>query len=102
LSAQIIKSSAELEYYDYTSSNGLLETINMASQDPAAVQAMVNELLNNLLPNELQQKLPGQLGVQQQLSKTAHLAFREFIDLQPAGVWQKGGLRRLLGIGGDF
>ena len=63
---------------------------------------MKQEFLNNLLPNELQQKLPGALGVQQELSKIAHLAFREFVALQQPGVWKNGALRSLLGMGGEF
>jgi len=102
LTSQIINSSVELEYYDYATTNGQLELRNMASQDPDAVQSMVNQLLNIHLPNELQQNLPGVLGVQQQLAKTAHLTYREFIALQPAGVWLNGGLQKLLGYGREF
>ena len=63
---------------------------------------MVQELLNQIVPNELQQALPGSLGVQQQLAKAAHLAYREFIQLQPDPVWQNGGLQTLLGLGREF
>ena len=100
LSAQIINPSIELEFYDYSTTKGQLELENR-SDDPRA-RAMKRELLNNLLPNELQQKLPGALGAQQELSKVAHLAFREFVQLQQPGVWMKGGLRSLLGMGGEF
>ncbi|MBV9038548.1 MAG: sulfatase-like hydrolase/transferase, partial [Acidobacteriaceae bacterium] len=100
LSAQIINSSIGLEFYDYSTTNGQLELENR-SDDPRA-RAMKQELLNNLLANEMQQKLPGALGVQQELSKIAHLAFREFVALQQPGVWKNGGLRQLLGMGGEF
>ncbi len=100
LTAQIINPSIELEFYDYSTTKGQLELENR-SDDPRA-RAMKRELLNNLLANELQQKLPGALGVQQELSKVAHLAFREFVQLQQPGVWMKGGLRSLLGMGGEF
>ncbi len=100
LSAQIINPSIELEFYDYSTTKGQLELENR-SDDPRA-RAMKRELLNNLLANELQQKLPGALGAQQELSKVAHLAFREFVQLQQPGVWMKGGLRSLLGMGGEF
>jgi uncharacterized sulfatase len=101
LTSRIISPSIELEFYDYSTTRGQLELDSTANSD-SRVTNMVEELLNNLVPNEMEQRLPGRLGVQQELSKVAHLAFRELIALQPAGVWQRGGLRKLLGFGGDF
>lgn len=100
LTSRIINRSINLEYYDYSTSRGQLELDSRP--DNANVPRMLNELLNNLLPNELQQRLPGALAAQQELSKVAHLAYREFIQLQPNPVWQNGGLRDLLGLGAEF
>jgi arylsulfatase A-like enzyme len=100
LTSHIIRPSIELEFYDYSTSRGQLE-LDSRPDDPS-VRGMVQELLNHIVPNELQQKLPGSLGVQQQLAKIAHLAYREFIQLQPDPVWQNGGLQTLLGLGREF
>jgi uncharacterized sulfatase len=96
----MIQPSIALEFYDYSTERGQLE-LDSRPDDPRA-STMMNELLNNILPNELQQKLPGSLGVQQELSKIAHLAYRQFVQLQPDPFWQSHGLRTLLGLGGEF
>jgi arylsulfatase A-like enzyme len=101
LTSNIIRSSIELEFYDYSTMRGMLELDNTAATDPRA-KAMEANLLNNLLPNELQQGLPGALGVVQQASKVAHLAFREFIAIQPTIAWAEGALQSLLGYGLEF
>jgi hypothetical protein len=100
LTSHIIRPSIELEFYDYSTSRGQLELDS--TPDAPGVRAMVRELLNNILPNDLQQRLPGRLGAQQQLAKIAHLAYREFIQLQPDSSWQNGGLQKLLGHGREF
>jgi len=101
LTSRIIPSSIELEFYDYSTKDGILELDNTADTDPRA-KAMEANLLNNLLPNELQQPLPGALGIVQQGAKVAHLAFREFIAIQPTIAWAKGALQTLLGYGLEF
>jgi uncharacterized sulfatase len=101
LTSRIIPSSIELEFYDYSTTGGILELDNTAATDPRAKEMEAN-LLNNLLPNELQQSLPGVLGKVQQASKVAHLAFREFIAIQPTIAWAKGALQTLLGYGLEF
>jgi hypothetical protein len=68
LTSHIIRPSIELEFYDYSTSRGQLELDSRP--DARGVRAMVRELLNNILPNELQQRLPGRLGVQQRLAKS--------------------------------
>ena len=101
LTSRMIQPSIALEFYDYSTERGQLE-LDSRPEDPRATR-MMNELLNNILPNEMQQKLPGSLGVQQELSKIAHLAYREFVQLQPDSFWQiVGSLRSQLGIGGEF
>ena len=101
LTSRIIPSSIELEFYDYSTKDGILELDNTADTDPRAKEMEAN-LLNNLLPNELQQPLPGALGIVQQGAKVAHLAFREFIAIQPTIAWAKGALQTLLGYGLEF
>jgi arylsulfatase A-like enzyme len=96
--SNIIPTSTELEFYDYSTTRGRLELANTVSTDPR-VPGILADLLNNLIPNELQETLPGTLALQQQASKTAHLVFRAFIQAQPSGVWQNGGLQSLLGYG---
>lgn len=100
LTSQIIRSTIELEFYDYSTTRGQLELDSRP--DDRRVKRMVQELLGNIVPNQLQQRLPGRLGVQQELSKIVHLAYREFIQIQPDPVWQNGGLRKLLGLGREF
>jgi uncharacterized sulfatase len=101
LTSMIVPSSIELEFYDYSTKDGRLELDNTAATDPRA-KAMEANLLNNLLPNELQQPLPGDLGVAQQASKAVHLAYRDFIFIQPTLAWAKGALQSLLGYGLEF
>jgi uncharacterized sulfatase len=100
LTSQIIRPTIELEFYDYSTARGRLELDSRP--DDRRVRRMVQTLLGNLVPNELQQRLPGRLGLQQELAKIAHLAYREFIQIQPDPVWQNGGLRTLLGLGREF
>ena len=101
LTSDLIGRSIDLEFYDHTTPRGKLELDNTADSD-ARAQAMMQRLLYDLVPNQMQQRLPGGLGVAQQLSKTAHLLFREFLALQPAKVWQNGGLQKILGYGRMF
>ncbi len=99
--SHIIPGSIELEYYDYSTTRGQLELDNIASRDPRAYDES-QTLLNEIVPDELQELLPPPLRAQQQLSKTAHLLYREFIALQPSGTWKNGGLTKILGYGGPF
>jgi hypothetical protein len=101
LTSHIISDSEEFEFYDYSTALGKLELHNTASTDPRA-QEMAQKLLNEIIPHQLQQPLPGRLRLQQEKSKVAHLAYRELIALQPAKVWQNGGLQKLLGYGAEF
>jgi len=101
LTSTIVPSSIELEFYDYSTMGGMLELENTAASDPRA-KAMAANLLNNLVPNELQQTLPGALGSQQTASKIIHLAFRDFVAIQPLIAWAQGALQSLLGYGLEF
>ncbi len=101
LTSQIIPSSIQLEYYDYTTTGGALEVNNIANSDPRAYDAS-QVLLNEIVPSELQQPLPPPLRGQQLKSKAAHLAYRALIANKPAGDFKNGGLRNILGYGGMF
>ena len=101
LTSRIIQPSIELEFYDLSTTRGQLELDNTASSD-SRVPDMVQQLLEDLVPNELQQPLPGILRLEQLGSRSVHLLFREFIALQPSGVWRDGGLQTLLGFGSEF
>ncbi len=104
LTATIIPSSIELEFYDYSTTEGQLELDNLAFSNPSdpRIQSMKQLLLNDLIPNELQETLPGALGGVQAASKLAHLIFRAFIALQGSNIWKNGGLKSLLGYGAEF
>jgi uncharacterized sulfatase len=97
----------QLEFYDYSTKAGRLE-INSNPNDPRAEQGY-DALVNNYLPNELAAHLPGSpldpnsLRFQQIKSEIAHVAFRDLIKNQPQSTWRTGGgLRQLLGFGGQF
>jgi hypothetical protein len=104
LTSHIIQPSKELEFYDYSTTDGQLELNNLPFTDPAdpRIQSMARHLLNDLIPNELQEPLPGALGVVQEASKIAHLAYRELIALQGSGIWNNGGTQTLLGYRREF
>lgn len=104
LTAKIIPSSIELEFYDYSTTQGQLELDNLVVSNPSdpRIQSMEQQLLNDLVPNELQETLPGTLGVVQEASKLAHLLFRSLIALEGSSTWKSGGLKTLLGYGAEF
>ncbi len=101
VTSHILQRSLELEFYDYSTSSGQMEIADTHTSDSRVTPQLAN-LMNNLIPNELQEKLPGSLGLQQEGSKIAHLLYREFLALQPSGVWKNGGLQSLLGYGRMF
>ncbi|WP_263367271.1 sulfatase-like hydrolase/transferase [Edaphobacter bradus] len=106
LSTKINPATVQLEFYDYSTKAGQLE-LNSDPDDPRAEQGY-DALVNNYLPNELAAHLPGSpldptsLRFQQIKSEIAHVAFRDLIAHQPPPTWQSGGLRTLLGYGGQF
>jgi uncharacterized sulfatase len=104
LTSNIIPSSKELEFYDYSTTNGQLELDNLEHTHPGdpRIHSMAQYLLDNLVPNELQEPLPGALRVVQDASKLAHLAYRQLIALEGSDVWRNGGIQTLLGYGREF
>ena len=88
------------EFYDYSTERGQLE-LDSNPNDPR-VNDLYDNLIHNIVPNELRERLPGRLGVQQALSKRAHLIWAEFIALQQPSTLQRGDLHKLLGFGWEF
>ncbi len=99
-SSQIDLSTAQYEFYDYSTGKGRMELENTPT-DPRANQTLAY-LLNNAIPNELQQPLPEPYRIVQVGAEIAHLAYRALIAGQTPSVWQAGGLRTILGYGADF
>lgn len=99
LTSQILP-RVQKEFYDYSTARGQLE-LDSTPGDPR-VKALYANLIQNLVPNELQERLPGTLGVQQQLSKRAELIWFEFIKLQQPSTLKLGDLHKLLGFGWEF
>lgn len=105
--SEIDPTQVQPELYDYSTANGQLELDNSLG-DPR-LQPTVTELLTNIIPNELQQLLPGSLSdptslrAQQASSKVAALAYRAIFDnINPQELNANGGIRELLGYGGQF
>ena len=99
----INRQTSQLEFYDYSTSNGQLELDNTAPSDPR-VMRMYHHLLNHIIPQELQALLPHSLLLEQEKSKLAHLAYRALIDNLPLEIFQAQGqgLTTILGYGADF
>jgi arylsulfatase A-like enzyme len=72
---QIEPGTVELEFYDYETPQGAAELAN--NPDDPRAQQMLNILLNDLIPNELRARLPGLLGVAQDISRAAYLLLEE-------------------------
>jgi hypothetical protein len=100
LSSTINQSSKELEFYDYSTTDGQLELDNKPD-DPRAA-ATFQDLLHNIIPNEMQQPLPPPYRAEQLASKAAHMAYRAIIEHEPPQTWKNGGLTSILGYGGVF
>ncbi|MBV8892875.1 MAG: sulfatase-like hydrolase/transferase [Acidobacteria bacterium] len=90
------------EFYDYSSERGFLE-LDSDPNDPR-VHDLYQNLIHNIVPNELQERLPGALGVAQALSKKAHLAWSAFIAAQQPSNSQSSRdlLQKLLSYGWGF
>ena len=106
LTTTIDPATVQLEFYDYSTQAGQLELFS-DPDDPRAAQGY-EALVHNYIPNELAAHLPGSpldpnsLRFHQIKQEAAHLAFRDLIEHEQPSTWQNGGLRTLLGLGGDF
>ncbi len=99
----IQRSSAQLEYYDYSTESGRLELDNTVQGNTQA-QALYRRLLHEIIPNELQKPLPPALRFQQEKSKVAHLIYRAVIENLPVSLYEGMGkdLSAITGWGAEF
>jgi arylsulfatase A-like enzyme len=92
-----------LEYYDYDTPDGRLELVNTANRNNKAQADEMDELLETqVIPNELRAPLPARLRPFQTIAREEYLLYKEFLDHIPAGDWQKGALRDIVGFGAEF
>ena len=96
---QIEPDTVELEFYDYGTPEGVAELAN--NPDDPRAQQMLNVLLNGLIPNELRARLPGVLGVAQDISRDAYLLLEQHV-LDPATNQPVRDLLSQLGYGRGF
>jgi hypothetical protein len=97
----IIPGSAELEFYDYSTTGGQLELDNLGKYD-ARARAGYETLIRDIIPNELQELLPPPLLKVQELSKIVHILYRDLIARKALIDWLKGDLTKVLGYGAEF
>ena len=88
-----------MEFYDYATPQGAAELAN--NPDDPRAQQMLSRLLNDLIPNELRARLPGGLGVAQDISKAAYLYIEEQA-LNPSTGESPRDLLAQLGYGRGF
>lgn len=101
VTGQIERGSTEVEFYDYSTPEGMAELVS-TPHDRRARQ-MLRVLLRDLIPNELRAPLPGRLGAAQTISKEIYLLFQGLIlNLPGSGNNPGADLRDLLGIGQEF
>jgi arylsulfatase A-like enzyme len=74
----VAPSTIQLEYYDYTTPGGLLETDNR-KDDPAAIR-LLTALLTDVLPNELRAPLPPRFVPAQTLAKGEYLTYVDLVN----------------------
>jgi arylsulfatase A-like enzyme len=65
----------ELEVYDYTNANGILEVDNVATTEPELTATLYDSLFDYAAPGELRQPLPGSYADAQQEAATDYLTF---------------------------
>jgi uncharacterized sulfatase len=99
----INQSSAQFEYYDYSTESGRLELDNTV-QDNRRARILYRRLLREIIPNELQKPLPPPLRFEQEKSKVAHLIYRAVIANLPISVYEGMGrdLSAITGWGAEF
>lgn len=90
----------ETEFYDYSTPGGAAELDNL--QDDPRIPALRQSLVNDIIPNELRARLPGALGVAQDVSRVAYLAYDALIRNLPPPDASGEDLRTALPFGVDF
>jgi hypothetical protein len=76
--ADIDLGTIQLEYYDYQTSGGRLETDNR--KNAPAANVLLNALLTNVLPNELRAPLPSTFIPAQTTAENLYLDYVNLID----------------------
>jgi uncharacterized sulfatase len=99
LTSQIV-GPVQKEFYDYSTKHGQLELDS--NPNHPRVRGLYQQLIHNIIPHELQERLPGRLGIQQALSKRAELVWAQLIALQQPSTFPSGALQKLLGFGWGF
>jgi arylsulfatase A-like enzyme len=99
----IQESSAQFEYYDYSTERGRLELDNTV-EDNHQARRMYRRLRHEIIPDELQKSLPRPLRFEQEKSKVAHLIYRAVIENLPLSVYENMGkdLSAITGWGAEF
>jgi arylsulfatase A-like enzyme len=98
-------STLETELYDYSTAGGQAELDNVSTLDPSdpRIAQYKQLLLGDLIPNVLRAPLPGSLGVAQEVSKVAYLAYLALIkNYNPDSSRSIGTLLANLPFGQDF
>jgi len=96
--AQIMPDSVELEFYDYATEQGLAELASTPG-DPRAQELL--RLLERLIPEELQERLPGALGLVQDVQRELYLLLAQQV-LSPDSTTSVRDALRGLGYGREF
>lgn len=102
-SSRINRSTAQLELYDYSTTQGQMELINIAKNNPRQARDMYQQMVRQHIPDELQEPLPPPYRFAQQTSKIAHLIYRAVIEnYNPQSGDPTELLTEILGYGGPF
>ncbi|HVT49154.1 MAG TPA: sulfatase-like hydrolase/transferase [Vicinamibacterales bacterium] len=99
-SANVVPSSIELEFYDYTTPGGRLETAN--TPNDARVPALLNSLRNRFIPDELRAPLPGAYRFVQRRAQQAFLQYSYLVENPPNGDDRPQIVKKWLGLGQDY
>jgi uncharacterized sulfatase len=99
-STNVVPTSIELEFYDYTTAGGRLETKN--TPNDARVPALLNRLRNRLIPDELRAPLPGPYRLIQKQAEQDFLQYSYLIENPPSGDDRPQIVKRWLGLGQDY
>jgi uncharacterized sulfatase len=96
-SASILPASLELEFYDYTTPGGRLET-HSTPDDPRA-KRLLERLQKEIIPHEVRAPLPGIYSFAQHRAQQQYLQFAYLIENPPTGDSKPDVVKDWLGIG---